>query len=130
MLDRARVTAWLDAYVHAWKTYDQDAIGDLFSEDATCSYKPYSEPVYGRAAIVASWLEDRDPPGTYDGHYEPIVIEGDRAVANGWSRYFEADGSTFRTEWDNIFVLRFDDEGRCMEYREWYMERPKSLESE
>ena len=22
-----------------------------------------------------------------------------------------------------IFVLRFDDDGRCMEYREWYMQR-------
>jgi hypothetical protein len=130
MLDRARVAAWLDAYVHAWKTYHQDAIGKLFSEDAVYSYKPYSEPVRGRAAIVASWLEDRDPPGTYDGHYEPIVIEGDRAVVNGRSRYFEADGSTFRTEWNNIFVLRFDDEGRCMEFHEWYMERPRSLEAE
>jgi len=124
MLDRARVTAWLDAYVHAWKTYDQDAIGNLFSKDAMYSYNPYSEPVRGRAAIVASWLEDRDPPGTYDCHYEPIVIEGDRAVANGRSRYFEQDGTTPKAEWNNIFILRFDEEGRCKEYREWYMQRP------
>ena len=125
MLDRAAVTAWLDAYVHAWKTYHQKAIGDLFSEDASYSYSPFSELLHGRDAIVASWLEQRDPPGTYDGHYEPILIEGDRAVANGRSRYFESDGTTRRTEWDNIFVLSFDDEGRCMEYREWYMERPQ-----
>ena len=125
MLDRAKVTAWLDAYVRAWKTYDQDAIGDLFSEDATYSYNPYSEPIRGRAAIVASWLDGPDSPGTYDGYNEPIVIEGDRAVANGRSRYFEQDGSTLRAEWDNIFFLRFDNEGRCMEYREWYMEVPR-----
>lgn len=37
MLDRASVTAWLDAYVRAWKTYDLQAIGDLFSENATYS---------------------------------------------------------------------------------------------
>ncbi len=125
MLDRAKVTAWLDAYVRAWKTYDQQAIGDLFSEDATYAYTPYSEPIRGRAAIVASWLEEPGAPGTYDGHYEPIVIEGNRAVSNGRSRYFEQDGSTLKAEWDNIFVLRFDDEGRCTEYKEWYMERPR-----
>lgn len=125
MLNRAKVTAWLDAYVHAWKTYDQKAIGALFDEDATYFYTPYSEPTRGRAAIVASWIEDRDIPGSYDGHYEPIVIEGNRAVANGKSRYFEQDGSTLKTEWDNIFVLSFDDEGRCTEFREWYFERPK-----
>jgi ketosteroid isomerase-like protein len=125
VLDRAKVTTWLDAYVRAWKTYDPDAIGDLFSEDATYSYNPYSAPIRGRAAIVASWLDETDSPGTYDGHYEPIVIEGDRAVANGRSRYFEQDGSTLRAAWDNIFFLRFDSEGRCMEYREWYMEIPR-----
>jgi ketosteroid isomerase-like protein len=125
VLDRARVSAWLDAYVHAWKTYDEKAIGDLFSEDATYFYNPYSESVRGRAAIVASWLEEPDMLGSYDGHYAPMVIEGNRAVTNGKSRYFEQDGSTLRAEWDNIFVLQFDDEGRCVEYREWYMERPK-----
>ena len=126
MLDRARVIAWLDAYVHAWKTYSPQAIGSLFSEDASYSYDPFSEPIRGRIAIVASWLEHPDPDGTYDGHYEPIMIEGDRAVANGRSRYFEQDGTTPKAEWDNLFILRFDEEGRCKEYREWYMQRPTS----
>ncbi len=126
MVDRASVAAWLDAYVRAWKTYDPHAIGDLFSENATYAYNPFSEPIRGRAAIVASWLEEPDTPGTYDGHYEPIMIEGDRAVTNGRSLYFEQDGSTLRAEWNNIFVLHFDNEGRCSEYREWYMQRPKN----
>lgn len=126
MVDRASVAAWLDAYVRAWKTYDPHAIGDLFSENATYAYNPFSEPIRGRVAIVASWLEEPDTPGTYDGHYEPIMIEGDRAVTNGRSLYFDQDGSTLRAEWNNIFVLRFDNEGRCSEYREWYMQRPKN----
>lgn len=129
VVDRATVAAWLDAYVYAWKSYDPQAIGDLFSADATYSYAPYSEPLHGRAAIVASWLEEPDAPSTYDGHYEPLVIEGDCAVTNGRSRYFDEDGATVRAEWDNIFVLRFDGEGRCAEYREWYMERPREAET-
>ncbi len=123
MLDNATVSAWLDAYVHAWKTYDPQAIGALFSDQATYAYDPFNKPVRGRAAIVAFWLEDRDDPGTYDGHYEPIMIEVNRAVTNGRSLYYKQDGS-ISAEWDNIFVLRFDDEGRCVEYREWYMKRP------
>ncbi len=125
MLDRATVSAWLDAYVQAWKTYEKDAIGALFSEDAIYYYNPYSEPVRGREAIVASWLAEPDIAGTYDAHYEPIVIEGDRAVTNGRSRYFEQGGSKLKDEWDNVFILRFDEQGRCKEYREWYMRRPK-----
>ncbi len=124
MIDRKSVAAWLEAYVQAWKTYDPQAIGALFSEDATYAYDPFDEPVRGREAIVASWLENRDTPGTYDAHYEPIMIEGDRALANGRSFYFEADGVTRKAEWNNIFLLRFDEQGRCTEYREWYMRRP------
>ena len=123
MLERATVQRWLDAYVSAWKSYDPQVVGDLFSENATYAYNPFSEPVQGRAAIVASWLEEPDATGTYDGHYEPIMIEGDRAITNGRSLYFEPDGTTLKAEWNNIFVLHFDADGRCSEYREWYMQR-------
>ena len=125
MLDKATVAAWLEAYVHAWKTYDREEIGNLFSEDATCAYDPFSEPLHGRTAIVASWFERQDAPGTYDAHYEPLMIEGNRAVTHGRSLYLESDGTTLKTEFDNIFVLDFDNAGRCTVYREWYMEQPK-----
>lgn len=125
MADSTSVAAWLNAYGEAWRTYDPQAIGNLFSADAAYYYGPYDEPVRGREAIVASWLEHRDAPGTYEGRYVPLAVEGDLAVANGRSRYFESDGTTLKTEFDNIFVLRFDGDGRCTEFREWYMERPK-----
>ena len=125
MISRESVAAWLQAYVETWKTYDQKAIGELFSENASYIDNPYRKPVYGREAIIASWVDNPDSPGTYDGHYEPILIEGDRAVTHGRSLYFEPDGKTLKKEFDNIFVLRFDEQGRCAEYSEWYMERPK-----
>ncbi|MFI5274809.1 MAG: YybH family protein [Ktedonobacterales bacterium] len=126
-MNRADVAAWLDAYSHAWETYDPDEIGALFSADADYFDSPYDAPVHGREAIVARWLNvRRDPPGTYRGRYEPVVVEGDQAVANGRSQYFLPDGVTLRTEFDNLFLLRFDASGQCSEFHEWYMERPQS----
>jgi SnoaL-like domain len=121
-VDRQQVAAWLDAYSQAWRSYDPRAIGELFSSDAQYAYSPWDEPVRGREAIVASWLEDKDEPGTYDGRYEPLAVDGDLAVATGRSRYLDADGAVER-EYSNMFVLRFDAEGRCREFREWYMLR-------
>jgi hypothetical protein len=125
-LDRSKVDDWLEAYVSAWKTYDPAAIGRLFSEEAAYRYHPYDAPVQGRDAIVASWLADRDSAGTYDGHYQAILVEGDEAAASGRSQYFEADGVTLRAEFYNLFLLRFDHDGRCADFCEWYMERPKT----
>jgi ketosteroid isomerase-like protein len=122
MINRQSVTKWLEDYVAAWKSYDSQAIGALFSADATYRYNPYDEPVTGREAIVANWLENRDAPNTYTAQYSPLAVDGSTAVAHGRSLYFEADGKTLIRQFDNIFVLRFDDEGRCAEFCEWFMQ--------
>jgi ketosteroid isomerase-like protein len=119
MLTAERLQAWLDAYVEAWRTYDRDAIARLFSADATYAYHPYDdEPLRGRDAIVASWLEEPDAAGSWEAAYRPLLIEGDRAVATGQTRY--ANGKIY----SNLYVLRFDGEGRCAEFAEWYMQHP------
>jgi hypothetical protein len=122
MLDHQIVTKWLEDYVSAWKSYNPQAIGELFSENAAYRYNPYDEPVRGRAAIIANWLENRDEPGTYAAQYRPLAVDGDTAVANGRSLYYEADGKTLKKQYDNIFVLRFDDVGRCVDFCEWFMQ--------
>jgi len=125
-MTRDEVQRWLDRYVEAWRTYDPALIGDLFSADATYCYHPYDEtPLVGRDAIVADWVANPDAPSSWDAHYEPYAIDGDRVVATGESRYLKPDGS-LRTVFFNVWTLRFDDEGRCREYVEWYMELPKA----
>jgi ketosteroid isomerase-like protein len=123
-VDERAVAAWLDGYSQAWGTYDADEIGALFSDDATYFDNPFDDPVRGREAIVASWLEDRDETGTYEGRYRPVLVAGDQAVARGHSRYFDTNG-TVAKEFDNLFLLRFDADGRCVEFREWYMRKPE-----
>jgi hypothetical protein len=124
-MNEATVTQWLDNYVSAWKSYDPQVIGRLFSQDALYYYGPYHEPVRGRQAIVNSWLENRDEPGTYEAKYRPLAIQGDLAVTNGRSVYYEKGTKNVLREFDNIFVLRFNDAGECTEFREWYMEKKR-----
>jgi len=75
------------------------------------------------ATDVASWLEEKDPPGSWAAEYRPSLVHDDRAVAVGSSRYLAADGSV-ESEYYNVFFLTFDDEGRCREFTEVYMKRP------
>jgi ketosteroid isomerase-like protein len=121
-MDRAGFQEWLDRYVAAWKSYDATDIGELFSEDAEYRYHPQDEPVRGREAIVASWLDEKDDPGSFDAHYEPLAIDGENHVAQGWSRYFADDGKTLKDDYDNIYLCRFDTEGRCREFTEWWVQ--------
>ncbi|HUF00833.1 MAG TPA: nuclear transport factor 2 family protein [Gaiellaceae bacterium] len=123
-MDRAAFQRWLDDYVEAWRSNDADAVGALFGDHAEYRYHPWDEPVTGRGAIVASWLADPDEPGSWDARYEPWAMDGDRGVAIGVSRYFEADGQTVDREYHNVFLCRFDDGGRCREFSELFLRRP------
>jgi hypothetical protein len=123
------VQRWLDRYIAAWRSYDPGAIGDLFSENATYRYHPYDdEPVTGRDAIVADWVEDPDESGTWDAWYKPYAVDGDRAVAVGESRYTNPDGS-LRDLYYNLWTLQFDGDGRCVDFVEYYMALPDKMKA-
>jgi hypothetical protein len=123
-MDEAGFQRWLDAYVEAWRTYEVDAIGELFGQDVEYRYHPWDEPVRGRAAIVEDWLEDRDEPDSWRAEYRPWLVAGNDAVAVGVSRYLGPDRETVEREYHNVFLCRFDAEGRCREFTELFLKRP------
>jgi ketosteroid isomerase-like protein len=124
-VERAEVTRWLERYVAAWISGDPAEIGDLFSADVRYRYHPWEAPTVGRDAVVESWLEEPDEPGSFRAAYECFAVDGDVAAAVGTSTYREPDGTVARV-YDNVFLLHFDGDGRCAEFTEHYMKRPAS----
>ena len=123
--------AWLDRYVEAWRTYDADLIGALFTDDVEYRYHPWDDPVRGRTAIVDDWLapggasSSRDAPGTYDARYEPWAIDGPRVVAVGTSTYWtDATRSTIDRVYHNVFLVEFDGDRRCRSFTELFAQGP------
>ena len=123
---RSTVQAWLDAYVAAWRSYDEAAIADLWTEDAVWIY-PFRIRARGRAAITAEWLAEKhvfDGRG-YDGRYEPIAIDGSMVVTHGRTLFYDLASGATQAEYDNVWVLRFGPDGRCSEFHEWFAGRPE-----
>jgi hypothetical protein len=56
------------------------------------------------------------------------VVDGDRAVAIGESRYRKPDGS-LRDLYYNLWTLEFDGEGRCIEFVEYFMPLPDKMKA-
>lgn len=122
-MNHSDVQAWLDRYVEAWRRNELDPILDLFTEDASYSYRPYggdAHTVVGREAIAESWLESPDEPGSWEAHYEPFAVDGHKAVAVGSSRYLQSATAQERT-YSNAYLLEFSDDGRCSRFVEFYM---------
>jgi hypothetical protein len=135
-MDHHSAQGWLDRYVAAWLSYEPQDIAALFSEDVAYRYHPSDEPIVGRLEVVAAWLGEsgadgvstRDAPGTYEAAYSPVAVDGDTVVATGTSRYREVpDGPVVRI-YDNCFVMRFDGDGRCSQFTEYYNRRAEASE--
>jgi hypothetical protein len=124
-MDREDVSRWLERYVAAWTSGERAEIEALFGDDARYRYHSYDEPVVGSAAIADSWLEEPDEPGSFDASYECYAADGDAAVAIGTSTYLDGHGEVDKV-YDNVFVLRFDADGRCSDFTEWYVKRPST----
>ena len=87
----------------------------------------------GREAVVESWLgegehedasssETRRAPTTRPTRRSRSTATS--AVATGSSTYTESPGGPVEKVYDNCFVMRFDADGRCREFTEWFVERP------
>lgn len=115
-MDRASVRAWIDAYEQAWRTAGVAGLPELFSADAVYSPGPFEEPVAGLAAIEEMWERERQGPDeAFTMESEVIAVEGDAAVARVEVRYGEPRSQLYLDLW----VMRFDEAGRCSAFEEW-----------
>lgn len=122
-MDKGHAQEWLDSYIEVWRSGDREQIGDLFSEEVEYRYHPYDEPVKGRQAVVQSWLEDWDPKEPWEAEYQVYAVEGNRAAASGSSRYLPYRDHPERLYY-NVFLIEFDDEGRCRQFTEYFIMEP------
>jgi hypothetical protein len=118
-MDRSDVERWVDGYERAWRTAGTGGLGDLFSPDASYLASPWAEPVEGLAAISRFWDEERegpDEPFTMDR--EILAVDGTTAVVRV-SVDYDGGATTGAQRWRDLWVLRFDADGRCVAFEEW-----------
>jgi hypothetical protein len=116
MTDRAMVGRWVTGYEMAWRTPGTDGLAALFTLDGTYLHSPYAAPVVGLDAIGLMWDDERDGPDEiFTLSTEILAVEDSTAVVQAEVRY----GDPVRQEYRDLWILRFDDSGRCRWFEEW-----------
>ena len=132
-MDHIHVTAWMDGYKRSWEEQDADTFVTLFTGDAVYLDTPFAEPLHG-PDFHADWIDlaTRQSDNRFD--FKVMAVTGDMAVVNWWGTTTcvpsdmllpgmlastNRDNSRQRSKGDGIFVLYFQDDGRCRELREW-----------
>src|SRR5690606_11374425 len=113
---------WLAEYGQAWVARDPEAVAGLFTEDALYFETPYAEPFKGRVGVKEYWSKVTADQRDVDFESETIGVLGNTGVAR-WSARFNLASSGGKVELNGVFLLEFDEAGRCTKLREWWHAR-------
>ena len=111
--------AWIEGYERAWRIPGTDGLAQLFTEDASYMHSPYADPVSGLTAIARDWEDNRDGPDeNFTMAAGILAVDGNIGVARVYVRYAADEGSEPQ-EYQDLWVVRFDESGRCRSFEEW-----------
>jgi SnoaL-like domain len=115
-MTRARFAQWLKGYERAWRTAGTDSLAALFAPGARYRMSPYEEWAGGLEAIGALWEDERDGPDEgFQMTADVVAVEGHTGVARVKVNYDVGDTREFVDLW----IVRFDHAGLCVEFEEW-----------
>jgi SnoaL-like domain len=115
-VDRAAVDRWVAGYERAWRTPGTEQLGELFSPDVSYLPSPWAPPLIGLAQLGPWWDDERDGPDEpFTMTSEVVAVDGDTAVVRIEVDYLRDDPS----RWRDLWILRFDADGRCVGFEEW-----------
>jgi uncharacterized protein (TIGR02246 family) len=112
-----RIEDWAERYARAWEQADDEAVGALFTDDATYRSDPFREPHRGRDAIRAYWRGVTSSQSNVAVDVGRIVVDGRRGVVEWWTQ-MDSDGTPVTLP--GALILDFDDSGRCRALREYF----------
>jgi ketosteroid isomerase-like protein len=115
-MDTGQVRAWVAAYERVWRSPGTERLAEVFTPDAVYQQGPYHQPVVGLAEIARMWDDTRDGPDeAFTMTSEVVAVDGDTAVVRAEVWY----GDPVETEYRDLWVMRFAEDGRCRSYEEW-----------
>ncbi|WP_021596047.1 MULTISPECIES: nuclear transport factor 2 family protein [Actinomadura] len=115
-MDRDAVERWVAGYERAWRTPGTEPLTDLFSPDVSYLPSPWAHPIVGLPRLGQWWDAERDGPDEpFTMTSEIVAIDGDRAVVRIEVTYERDD----LARWRDLWIMRFDTEGRCTQFEEW-----------
>lgn len=115
-MDRDDVRAWVEAYERVWRTAGTNALAELFTPDVTYLPSPWATPIRSLVRLAEFWDRERDGPDEVFALTSSVVaVDGDTAVVRVAVDY----GDPVTSRWLDLWVLRFDEAGRCQAFEEW-----------
>jgi hypothetical protein len=120
MVDTTSIVEWLDLYRSAWSSDDPEEVARLFTEDVKYYTAPHRDPIVGRDAVVAWWVEMQESQLPWTFEYDIVARESDLYVVRNIAEYPEGGSDADGPEiYHNLWLVTLDADGRASEFVEY-----------
>jgi ketosteroid isomerase-like protein len=110
------IRRWVAGYEKAWRSPGTASLAKLFTEGVSYRPSPWKDPVEGMEDLAKFWNAERDGPGeAFTMSSELVALDGGTAVVRTQVDYEKSSSG----RWRDLWVLRFDADGRCRHFEEW-----------
>jgi hypothetical protein len=120
MATRAEADKWLQSLKTAWEAGDGEGALALFARTEKYYERPF-EPGTTQEDYRRYW---KDIDGLVDIRfdYEIVAVDGDNVCAH-WQNSFRTEPDGEEQLLDGMFLIVFDRDGHCREFRQWWFAR-------
>lgn len=115
-MDRDGVKKWVGGYERAWRSPGTGLLSELFTEDVEYLVSPWADPIVGLEPLGVFWEAERSGPDESFTMASEIVAVQDATAVVRVSVEYRWDTLS---RWRDLWVLRFDSDGRCTRFEEW-----------
>lgn len=109
---------WLEKMGKAWTTKDASMAVSLFDDNATYAATPYRDAHKGKEEIYEYWEKNMGTQENIKFDFEVLAVKDDYGLAHAWGSYKEGEKEE---SWDGIFWATFNEEDKCITWREWWV---------
>jgi hypothetical protein len=118
-LTREYFQQWLGTYGRASAENDPQASANLFAQDACYYETPFDAPMVGREAIFQYWDKGARTLMGKESTFEILAVQDQRGIAR-WQTQFTIIESDKHLALDCLFMVEFNEKGKCHTFREWW----------
>ena len=117
--------AWVEGYRLAWENRDANAVGELFTTDATYRSNIFENAHEGRAGVKAYWESVTSTQSDVRVQMGRPLVDGSRVSVEFWTNMkVEHEEVTL----PGCLLLDFDESWLCSGLREYWHYAPGSIE--
>lgn len=114
---KSAAQAWIDGWSRAWPAKDSDAVAALYADDAVYRSHPFRDAHLGTSGVreyaQAAFAEEE----AVEFWFAEPVATGNRAAVEYWAILVSGEKEHTLA---GTTVLRFADDGRCEEHRDYW----------